>query len=160
MHSDPRNLIRSVPVVVHTYHGHVFHSYFDSLRSTAFLTAERLLGHWSDTLIAVGERQRGEIAAYGIGTANKLVSVPLGLELEPFLQPIARGGLRTPLGLDPSTPLVGIVARLVPVKDHETFLEAARDAVRDGWWSRRPTAPRSGRSAPRRLPPRPRAAAA
>jgi glycosyltransferase involved in cell wall biosynthesis len=117
--------LAGVPVVAHTYHGHVFHSYFDSVRSAAFLTAERLLGHLSDTLIAVGDRQRGEIAAYGIGTADKLVSVPLGLELEPFLQPSARGALRTALGLESATPLVGIVARLVPVKDHDTFLAAA-----------------------------------
>jgi glycosyltransferase involved in cell wall biosynthesis len=117
--------LAGVPVVVHTYHGHVFHSYFDSLRTAAFLTAERLLGRWSDALIAVGDRQRAEIAAYGIGSASKLVAVPLGLELEPFLEPTARGTLRSALGLGATTPLVGIVARLVPVKDHETFLEAA-----------------------------------
>ena len=80
-----------VPVVAHTYHGHVFHSYFDSLRSAAFLTAERLLGHVSDTLIAVGDRQRREIAAYGIGTATKLVSVPLGLE-DTFVISVSRAG--------------------------------------------------------------------
>ena len=61
--------LAGVPIVVHTYHGHVFHSYFDSVRSAAFLTAERLLGRVSDALIAVGDRQRDEIAAYGIGTS-------------------------------------------------------------------------------------------
>jgi len=114
-----------VPVVVHTYHGHVFHSYFDRLRTTAFLTAERALAHLSDRLIAVGERQRDEIAGYGIGSRRKLVAVPLGLELEPFLEAAPRGALRGALGIADETPLVGIVARLVPVKAHATFLQAA-----------------------------------
>src|SRR5215218_6972409 len=60
--------LTGVPVVVHTYHGHVFHSYFSSLTTTAFLTAERLLARLSDRLIAVGEEQRQEIARYGIGS--------------------------------------------------------------------------------------------
>ncbi len=122
--------VAGVPVVVHTYHGHVFHSYFDSFRTTAYLAAERLLAHLSDRLVAVGERQRAEIAAYGIGDERKLVALPLGLELEPFLEPIPRGALRRALGLPEQTPLIGIVARLVPVKAHETFLQAAA-LVRD-----------------------------
>ncbi|MEO5819962.1 MAG: glycosyltransferase, partial [Vicinamibacteraceae bacterium] len=40
--------------------------------------------------------------------------------------PARRGELRRELGLPPDTPLVGIVARLVPVKAHEIFLQAAK----------------------------------
>jgi glycosyltransferase involved in cell wall biosynthesis len=117
--------LAGVPIVVHTFHGHVFHSYFDNVRTAAFLTAERLLARLSDRLIAVGDRQRDEIAAYGIGDRRKLVAVPLGLDLQPFLAPTSRGALRGTLGIADETPLVGIVARLVPIKAHETFLQAA-----------------------------------
>jgi glycosyltransferase involved in cell wall biosynthesis len=54
------------------------------------------------------------------------VVIPLGLNLDPFLRcEDLRGQLRAELGLQPDTPLVGIVARLVPIKAHEVFLKAA-----------------------------------
>ena len=52
--------------------------------------------------------------------------IPLGLNLDPFLMcENLRGQLRAELGLHPDTPLVGIVARLVPIKAHDVFLKAA-----------------------------------
>ncbi len=116
-----------VPLVVHTYHGHVFHSYFGPLKTRVFLTIERALGAASDRIVVVGDRQRDEIAAYGVAARDKLVPIRLGLELGPFLDAARhRGQLRAELGLGLDVPLVGIVARLVPVKAHEVFLEAVR----------------------------------
>jgi glycosyltransferase involved in cell wall biosynthesis len=66
---------------------------------------------------------------------HKLVVVPNGFDLERFRpSPDARAALRNELGVAPSTPLVGMVARLDPHKDHATFLAAARrvaDAIGD-----------------------------
>ncbi len=93
-----------VPLIVHTYHGHVFHSYFGPLKTRLFLTIERALGRGTHRII-----------------------VRLGLELAPLLQvEQLRGELRSELGIGPDTPLVGIVGRLAPIKAHEVFLEAAR----------------------------------
>jgi glycosyltransferase involved in cell wall biosynthesis len=119
--------ICGVPLIVHTYHGHVFHSYFGPTKTRVYLTIERALGLLTDRVIAVGEGQRREIAGYGVVPAQKLVAIPLGLELGPFLEAESfRGQLRGELGLGSSVPLIGIVARLVPVKAHEVFLKAAR----------------------------------
>lgn len=116
-----------VPLVVHTYHGHVFHSYFGPARTRFFLSIERSLSRLTDLIVTVGEKQRREILDYGIGTPNKVTSVPLGLELEPFLSSERhRGELRAELGIGADVPLVGIVGRLVPVKGHADFIEAAR----------------------------------
>lgn len=116
-----------VPLVVHTYHGHVFHSYFSPLKTRVFLTIERALGLGTDRIIVVGERQRDEIAGFGVAPVEKLVPIRLGLELAPFLHAEGhRSSLRTELGVAPETPLVGIIARLVPVKAHEVFFEAAQ----------------------------------
>lgn len=115
-----------VPIVVHTYHGHVFHSYFGSLKTAVFLNIERVLAAFTDRIIAVGEGQRDEIARFRVAPARKLVPIPLGLPIEPMLTAEAeRGKLRAELGVAPETALVGIVARLVPIKAHEYFLEAA-----------------------------------
>lgn len=118
--------ICGVPLIVHTYHGHVFHSYFGKARTRLFLTIERALALGTDRIIVVGDGQRDEIASYGVAPRRKLESIRLGLELTPFLQAeAARGTLRAELGIDAATPLVGIVARLVPIKAHEVFLDAA-----------------------------------
>jgi len=115
-----------VPLIVHTYHGHVFHSYFSPLKTRAFITIERALAHGTRRIIVLGEGQREEIASYGVAPRDKLVPIPLGLDLVPFLTAERhRGELRSELRLESTTPLIGIVARLVPIKAHETFFQAA-----------------------------------
>jgi glycosyltransferase involved in cell wall biosynthesis len=112
--------------VLHTYHGHVFHSYFSPLKTAVFLNIERALGRLSDRLIAVGDKQRQELIGYRVAPARKIVSIPLGLEIEQMLgAEQERGRLREQLGFETDHKLVGIVARLVPIKAHEVFLDAA-----------------------------------
>jgi glycosyltransferase involved in cell wall biosynthesis len=116
-----------VPVVVHTYHGHVFDGYFSPWKTRLVVGVERVLAHRASALVAVTERVRRDVLARGIGRPDRAVVVPLGLDLDPLVAaPARRGELRAELGLAPAVPLVGIVARLVPVKAHETFLQAAR----------------------------------
>jgi glycosyltransferase involved in cell wall biosynthesis len=116
-----------VPVVVHTYHGHVFDGYFSPFATKVVVGTERVLARTASALVAVTERVRRDILAHGIGRPDRVVVVPLGLDLDPLVAAAARRGeLRAELGLPPAAPLVGIVARLVPVKAHEVFLDAAR----------------------------------
>jgi glycosyltransferase involved in cell wall biosynthesis len=118
--------ICGVPLIVHTYHGHVFHSYFSPRKTRVFLTIERALGMATDRIIVVGDGQLDEIASYGVAPKDKLRSIPLGLELGQYLRAEhTRGSLRAVLGIGPERPLVGIVARLVPIKAHEVFFQAA-----------------------------------
>jgi glycosyltransferase involved in cell wall biosynthesis len=74
----------------------------------------------------VSANVRRELLARGIGTAERLRVLPLGLELDRFVAADAhRGDLRRELGVKSDTPLTGIVARLVPIKAHETFVAMA-----------------------------------
>ncbi|MGE3269539.1 MAG: glycosyltransferase family 4 protein [Chloroflexota bacterium] len=115
-----------VPIIVHTFHGHTFHSYWGPVKSAVFLQIERTLGAMTDRVIAVGDAQKADIASYGVAPLDKILTIPLGLEIEPMLDAEQhRGKLRAELGLDADRKLVGIVARLVPIKAHEVFLEAA-----------------------------------
>lgn len=118
--------ICGVPLVIHTYHGHVWNNYFSSAKTRVFLTIERVLGLGTNRIIVVGDGQRAEIASYGVAPLNKLVTIRLGLELGQFLgAEQRRGEFRRELGIDPDVPLVGIAGRLVPIKAHEIFLQAA-----------------------------------
>jgi len=115
-----------VPVIVHTYHGHVLQGYFSPARTRAFLAVERGLARVTDGILTVSEQVRREILGFGIGAPERVSVLPLGLDLEPFLGCDGlRGSLRAELGIGPAAPLVGIVARLVPIKRHEDFLAAA-----------------------------------
>jgi glycosyltransferase involved in cell wall biosynthesis len=115
-----------VPIVVHTYHGHVLKGYFSPAKTRVFVEIERWLAKASTRLLTVTDRVRDDLLEKRIGTPDQYQVVPLGLPLDPFAVAEARRGeLRRELGLTPETPLVGIVARLVPIKAHEVFLDAA-----------------------------------
>jgi glycosyltransferase involved in cell wall biosynthesis len=117
--------LSGVPVCVHTFHGHVLDGYFSPATTRLFLQIERALARLSDRVITVSPRLRDAVLAMGIGRPEQVEVVPLGLELDRFHHPRSRGGgLRTRFGLPPDTPLLGIVGRLVPIKDHPTLFKA------------------------------------
>ena len=74
-----------VPVVVHTFHGHVLQSYFSRMKNAAFARVERALAARTDALIAVAPQVRDELLALGIGTPERWHVVPVGLDLEAFV---------------------------------------------------------------------------
>ena len=114
-----------VPVILHVYHGHVLHGYFSPAPTRVFVEIERRLARHSSCLLAVSDQVRSDLLALGIGTRQRFEVMPLGLDLERFRSVDARRGeLRAELGLG-AGPLIGIVARLAPVKAHDVFLRAA-----------------------------------
>lgn len=118
--------LAGVPVILHTFHGHVLRGYFGPLRSKALVWMERLLARLSDRIVTVSEGQKRELAGYGIAPLEKITVVRLGFELEDLLACEShRGELRRELGLTDENKLVGIVARLVPIKNHHLFLQVA-----------------------------------
>lgn len=118
-------ILAGVPVVVHTYHGHVLRGYFSPAKTALYRGIERSLAWRTDRLLAVTSRVRDELIALGVGKASQYRAVPLGFDLAPLLvAERRRGELRAELGVG-DAPLIGIVARLVPIKAHEVFLAAA-----------------------------------
>lgn len=119
-----------VPVVVHTYHGHILDGYFSPLKTRAILSVERALAHLTDRILSVSDTVRHQLIAKRIGRPDQHNVVPLGLDLEPLLTAERwRGRLRQELGLTPTDALIGIVARLVPIKRHEVFFQAAKQVI-------------------------------
>jgi glycosyltransferase involved in cell wall biosynthesis len=123
---------RRVPVVIHTFHGHVLDGYFSPAATRAVLATERALARGTDALIAVSPAVRDELLDLGIGTPDRWHVVPLGLDLEPLrTSHLRRRQARARLLVPNLGPVVGIVGRLVPIKDHDTFLRAAAIVARD-----------------------------
>ncbi|MFM7667374.1 MAG: glycosyltransferase, partial [Bacteroidota bacterium] len=50
-----------VPVVVHTFHGHVFHSYFGKVKTELYKFIERKLAQKSTGIIAISDLQKNEL---------------------------------------------------------------------------------------------------
>lgn len=127
-------LCAGVPIRVHTFHGHIFDGYFSPIKAKAYLFIERFLACFTDRVITVSELVRNEIVSkLKIVKGSKCVVIPLGFELEKFLGCEDFGGaLRKELGVGSDTLLVGIVGRLVPVKNHTMFLDVAKKVVMRG----------------------------
>jgi glycosyltransferase involved in cell wall biosynthesis len=118
-----------VPVVLHTFHGHVFHSYFGKAKTRLFIEIERYLAARSSGIIAISPEQKRELAeVYRIAPAERIHVVPLGFDLDRFRtdREAKRAAFRRQYGLAEQDVAVGIVGRLVPVKNHGLFLEAFR----------------------------------
>ena len=110
---------------VHTFHGHVLEGYFGTVKERAFIGVERSLARRTDVLVAVAPEIRDALLGLGIGTSEQWRVVPLGFDLEPFLEVTdGDGKLRRTIGIDATTPLIGTLGRLAPVKDHALLLEA------------------------------------
>lgn len=121
-----------VPLIVHTFHGHVFHSYFGKAKTYFFKSVERGLARSTDRIIAISERQKEELTVdHKICSPDKVSVVPLGFDLTKFWtdQDLKRAEFRARYHLDEDDIAVGIIGRLVPVKNHVMFLEAARKVL-------------------------------
>ena len=118
--------LAGVPVVVHTFHGHVFHGYFSPPKTRLFLAMERLGARLSSRIVTISPGLREEIAGFGVTSADRIQVIPLGFELDAFAAPPReRGAFRQAQGIPAGAKLVGAVGRLVPIKNLPLLLEAA-----------------------------------
>jgi glycosyltransferase involved in cell wall biosynthesis len=116
-----------VPVIVHTFHGHVFHSYFGKAKTTLFKNIERYLAYKSTCIIAISEKQKTELTVeHHICPPEKIEIIPLGFDLQRFRDGRAekRIDFRKTWGIQEDELVIMIIGRLVPVKNHRLFLEA------------------------------------
>lgn len=114
--------------MVHTYHGHVFHSYYGKRKTAVFLFIERSLARLTDRIIAISDQQKAEInEKFGVGRDTQFAVVQLGIDLSPFEDETAKKHiLREEIGAAADEILVGFVGRLTEIKNIPLLLKAAR----------------------------------
>lgn len=114
-----------VPVIIHTYHGHIFHSYYNRLISSFIVHVERWLAGFTTRLIAISPQQAYEISeGYRIANSKKIATIFLGIEKENYT--IEGKGLQEQYGLSNDATIVSIIGRLVPIKNHSFFVQIAK----------------------------------
>jgi glycosyltransferase involved in cell wall biosynthesis len=119
------SVISGVPVIVHTFHGHFFHSYFSPFISKLVARVERIVGKMTTAAIALSTIQKRDIVdVYGILPAYKVEVIPLGFSAVSEASPEAlRQRFRSKYAVQDDHVAVGIVGRIVPVKNHKFFVE-------------------------------------
>ena len=99
--------------VVHTFHGHVFHSYYGQAKTRLFLFIERTLARFAtDKIIVISQQQLEEInGTFSVGSRDQFEVIQLGIDLDPFKkvpspQPLSERGL-----------IIAFVGRLTEIKN-------------------------------------------
>ncbi len=112
--------------VIHTFHGHIFHSYYSPAKTQFFVLIERFLA-WlvTDRIVVISAQQRREIhAQFGVGRAEQFRVVPLGIACDEADQMANSGSLREEAGIKATETVIGVVGRLCAVKNHGLLLQS------------------------------------
>lgn len=105
--------------LIHTFHGHVLHSYFGRVKTWFFIWIERFLALFTDRIITVSLSLKRELVeGFRIATERKISVIELGFELDDLF------GLSVKEKSDCLT--IGIIGRLVPVKGHRMFFRVVK----------------------------------
>ncbi|MGZ3864841.1 MAG: glycosyltransferase [Bacteroidia bacterium] len=123
-----------VPVIVHTFHGHVFHSYFGRIKTWIYKNVERFLARRSSAIIAISEKQKQELCEeHRVVSPEKMHVIPLGFDLGKFTddQEEKRKTFRQKYSIREDEICIVIIGRLVPVKNHGLFLRSIAHVVKN-----------------------------
>lgn len=120
-------LHENVGIIVHTFHGHVFHSYFNPFKTKIFIKIERYLAKKTSGIIAISDKQKFELSnTYKITRPDRVKVIPLGFDLSRFQEGVAekRKSFRKKYFIDDDEIAIGIIGRLVPIKNQVLFLRS------------------------------------
>jgi glycosyltransferase involved in cell wall biosynthesis len=123
-----------VPIIIHTFHGHVFHGYFSKVKTSVFKTIEKYLSKKSSAIIAISQIQKNELTKiHKVCSQNQTVVIPLGFDLNRFTenQTEKRNSFRNKYFVKESDLAIGIIGRLAPIKNHYLFIDAIEFVLRN-----------------------------
>jgi len=118
--------LSGVPCIVHTFHGHLFHSYYNTLVSKFIVLLERWLASFTSKIIATGKQQWEELVnIYKIARPDKISIIDLGIDSNAFLcnNRDLKESFRIKYALANDTVAVGIIARITEIKNFHLFTE-------------------------------------
>jgi len=123
----------NVPVVVHTFHGHVFHSYFGKLKTLFYKTIERYLAKKSSAIITISDLQQKELVnIHKVVPASKSKVINLGFDLTKFQtdQSQKRENFVREYKIQDDEICIGIIGRLTDIKNHDMFFNVIDELMK------------------------------
>jgi glycosyltransferase involved in cell wall biosynthesis len=121
-----------VKQIYHTFHGHVFHSYFGKIKTNIYKKIERNLAKKSTKIIAISEIQKQELSeVHKICSKEKIEVIPLGFDFRKFYenQTEKRKDFRKKWKIKDNEIAIGIIGRLVPIKNHVFFINVINKVI-------------------------------
>jgi glycosyltransferase involved in cell wall biosynthesis len=114
------------PIVLHTFHGHVLHGYFDPVRAAVFREVERSLARVTTRLVAVSPEVRDDLVELGVAPAEKFSVIRLGIDLDSRITEGDADGaqLRRLFGVPEDAFVVGWIGRMTGIKHLPDLLAA------------------------------------
>ena len=126
------SFLARVPIIIHTPHGHVFHSYYGPVMTKVFVFAEKILSFMTDKITALTNRERDEHLEEGIASIEKYVVIHSGVMLDRLMNmSVDAGAVRGEFGIAQDSNVVGVVGRLVPIKGHKYLVSAAKRIIKE-----------------------------
>ncbi|MDQ7839612.1 MAG: glycosyltransferase family 4 protein [bacterium] len=114
------------PVIIHSAYAFPFHPYLPAMRRKVYAWMERVAAKWADLVMVPTDAVRLDGLYHQVAPPEKILTVPMGINLQRFSrQRTNPAAIREEWGVPFDAPVVGSVARLVPDKGLECFLDAA-----------------------------------
>lgn len=123
--------LSSVPVLLTTVHSHILDE-LKGLKKPSIgdhfrYRIDLFFSRWCKSLIVVSETIRERLIGHGI-PASKIRIIENTVDIDKFKPDTISGvEIRKEFGISQEAKLVGIVGRMIPLKNHDVFLQAARE---------------------------------
>ena len=117
--------LSGVPVIVSAVRS------IDAWKPSHYVAADRLLRYVTDAFTVNADAIGATLIVRERVARERIHTIYNGVDLEAFDPLRTNGALRRRLALGEAAPLIGIVGRLAPEKDHATFLRAAAIVARE-----------------------------
>lgn len=114
-----------VPIIIHTIHGPSFGAFQGRWANALFRGAEQYAARGTTHFISVADAMTQQYLAAGIGRPGQFTRIFSGFPLESYLATQNDLTRRAHLGLGPDEIVIGKIARLFPLKGHDTLFAVA-----------------------------------
>lgn len=115
--------------IIHTYHGHLLHGYFEPVQTKAVIQLERQLSKITDSISTVGDTVRDDLLKAGVGRPEQYAVVRSGVTLGPLPD---KQTARRELGLPAGPVIVSMIGRLTRIKRPDRFADVVEITKRQG----------------------------
>ena len=115
----------TTPKLVFTEHGR----FYPDERKLKRVITNPVLSLFTDEIVTISEQTKSSLITYENFPAHRIRVVYNGIELSKFSQPLDGAAKKKELGLPPDAPVIGIVARLDPIKNHAMLLRAFKQVL-------------------------------
>lgn len=122
--------LAGAPIVIHTPHGHIFHSYYGYIKTKIFYLLEKIAALFCDKIICLTPTEKKEHIELKIAPRTKFEVIPSGVDFDKFKNiKVNKDEVKRELGIEKEKFVVGCVSRLANIKGVNYLISAMYDII-------------------------------